>query len=144
MSTPETDAKTDLFLALTPEAVLQALFDAAQSEDTSVLGSLCDPHQQNDGDTDCLCALDRRYKAHQCSHNSMNKVSFEDFQQYFQLASVRGPARIEGDEAEGAASPSAQGPKDQPPPRALSHPQPIGENAAREGRLCLDPGFQSG
>lgn len=83
-----------------PEAVVQAMFDAARTEEFAPLATLCDPLQQNDGDTDCICAMAPRYKAHQCSQNSMNRVSVEEYKQYFLKGSVKGEARIEGDAAE--------------------------------------------
>ncbi len=83
-----------------PEAVVQAIFDAARTEEFKPLGTLCDPLQQNDGDTDCICAMSPRYKAHQCSQNSMNRVSVEEYVQYFLKGAVKGEARIDGDAAE--------------------------------------------
>ncbi len=40
-----------------PEPVLQAVFDAARSGDTSQLAKLCDPNGKNDGDTKKLCRV---------------------------------------------------------------------------------------
>lgn len=40
-----------------PAAVVQAVFDAAASQDFSVLSSLCDPMGENDEDTAMVCAI---------------------------------------------------------------------------------------
>jgi len=40
-----------------PVAVVQALFDAAATENFSALSQLCDPLDENDGDTEDICAI---------------------------------------------------------------------------------------
>lgn len=43
-----------------PEPVVQVVFDAARSGDTSTLGELCDPTERNDQDTQDICDLAKK------------------------------------------------------------------------------------
>lgn len=45
------------FSVIPPEPVVQAVFDAAKSGDTSKLAHLCDPTGRNDQDTQDICDL---------------------------------------------------------------------------------------
>ncbi len=71
-----------------PASVLQAVFTAAQTEDFSVLSSLCDPQGENDDDTTLICAITSEHP---------NKDSFIE---YFAHAKITGDAVIEGNRAE--------------------------------------------
>ena len=82
-----------------PGKVVQRLFEAAKADDPKMLTGLCDPEKQNDGDTDCLCALDPAYVPHQCAEDSRNRVSWEEFKAYFQNGSLAGKPTIAGNEA---------------------------------------------
>jgi hypothetical protein len=83
-----------------PAAVVAQLFTAAKKDDPKLLGGLCDPQKENDGDTDCLCALDPSYVPHKCDSDSGNRIPWVEFKMMFQDGKVNGKARIEGDHAE--------------------------------------------
>lgn len=83
-----------------PENVVQRLFDAAKSDDPNLLQGLCDPEKENDGDTDCLCALADGYEPHKCPQDSHNRISWDDFKLNFAKGSLSGKAVIEGNAAE--------------------------------------------
>ncbi|MBK9453951.1 MAG: hypothetical protein IPN95_32065 [Bacteroidetes bacterium] len=82
-----------------PGNVVSRLFEAAKADDPKLLAGLCDPEKQNDGDTDCLCALDPAYVPHQCGEDSGNRISWEEFKEYFQNGSLAGEPTIAGNEA---------------------------------------------
>ncbi|MEY3441815.1 MAG: hypothetical protein RLZZ519_96 [Bacteroidota bacterium] len=82
-----------------PGNVVKRLFEAAKVDDPKLLAGLCDPEKGNDGDTDCLCALDPAYVPHQCGEDSGNRVSWDEFKEYFQQGSLAGEPSIEGNEA---------------------------------------------
>ena len=81
----------------TPEATLLALFEAARNEDFSHVGALCDPMQENDGDTDCICALDPSYVPHKCSPRKQKKFTAELIIDYFAPAQITGETEYDGD-----------------------------------------------
>lgn len=68
-----------------PEEVVNALFKAAQTSNFDMLKNLCDPKNENDGDTRELCNLTEERK--------------KEFVEYFKDGKVTGSAVIEGDEA---------------------------------------------
>lgn len=68
-----------------PEAVLQAVFDAAKSGDFAALGGLCDPLGENDGDTQAICDL------------ASDESDRESFVSTFQSARMAGPPQIGAD-----------------------------------------------
>lgn len=67
-----------------PEAVVQAVFDAAKSKDFSLLKGLCAPDA--DGDTKMICNVDEK--------------SQEEFIKYFGMGKIEGTPKIEGTIAE--------------------------------------------
>ena len=80
-----------------PEIVVQKLFQAAQSNNPMLLKGLCSPEIENDGDTDCLCALYSGYTPDQdCSEQAGN---WDKYVQYFRKGKLNGKARIDGDQA---------------------------------------------
>ncbi|MBN1944632.1 MAG: hypothetical protein JW797_03105, partial [Bradymonadales bacterium] len=70
-----------------PIPIVQAIFDAAQSEDFTPLAGLCDPADEGDGDTRAICQL------------AYDTRGAPDFIEYFQKGSVSGEAVIQGDQA---------------------------------------------
>lgn len=83
----------------TPEKVMQALFKAAKKENPKFLKNLCPPDQSNDGDTECLCALEPSYVPHGCDEDSNNRLPFEEFVKYFKDGRLNGPIEIKEDRA---------------------------------------------
>lgn len=79
----------------TPEAALLALFKAARDKDFSGAGALCDPARENDGDTDCICALDTTYVPHNCSARKKESYTVETISEYFQTGKISGETVIE-------------------------------------------------
>lgn len=71
-----------------PASVLQAVFDAARTEDFSLLGGLCDPLGQNDGDTALICAI------------TADHPDRDSFVAYFAKGTIAAEALIQGDRAE--------------------------------------------
>jgi len=84
----------------TPLAVMDILFGAAKSGDFSALGGLCDPEQKNDGDTDCICAIDIKYIPHNCSERQKKEINEVTFVEYFKDGSYTASPRIARDSAE--------------------------------------------
>lgn len=76
--------------ANSPEAVLQAVFDAAQSGDFSTLSNLCDPMGENDGDTQQICTI------------ASDAETQDSFVEYFSTGQITGDAAIstDGNQAE--------------------------------------------
>ena len=72
----------------TPEAVLQIVFDVANSGDFSLLATLCDPLGENDGDTQWVC------------DTATETANQAEFVEYFIKAQLNGNALIDGDLAE--------------------------------------------
>ena len=66
-----------------PSKVLQAVFDVAAGADAAILGNLCDPKGQNDGDTRRICDLAGGFDQE------------DEFVHYFQHAKLKGEARTE-------------------------------------------------
>ena len=66
-----------------PAKVLQAVFDVAAGAEASILGDLCDPKQQNDGDTRRICDLSTGFEQD------------DEFVQYFENAKLTGEVRTE-------------------------------------------------
>lgn len=91
-----------------PSSVVLRLFDAAITNDPQMLMGLCDPQRENDGDTDCICALAAEYVPHKCPEDSRNRIPWEDYKQIFEHAKLAGEATIEG---EGAMVPFLFGPE---------------------------------
>jgi len=71
-----------------PEAVLQIVFDVANTGDFEALGNLCDPLGENDGDTQMICDL------------STVETNRESFIEYFSKGRIAGEAVVNGDSAE--------------------------------------------
>ncbi len=71
-----------------PVSVLQAVFTAAQTEDFSVLPSLCDPRGKSDEDTTFICAI------------TADHPDKDSFVEYFAQAKIAGDAVIDGNRAE--------------------------------------------
>jgi len=76
--------------SMSPEDVVQAIFDAAVAGDFAPLKSLCDPQGENDGDTQDICDL------------ATSAAGREDFVAYFARGKVSGDATVSaaGDVAE--------------------------------------------
>lgn len=71
-----------------PASVLEAVFEAARSGDTSHLPGLCDPQQENDGDTRDICTM------------TPNHPRWPQFRSVFVGGTIAGPPRIGGAGAE--------------------------------------------
>lgn len=71
-----------------PASVVEAVFTAAQTEDFSVLSSLCDPLGDNDGDTQTICDI---------TDDHEDKDSFVE---YFAPGKISGEVVIDGDTAQ--------------------------------------------
>jgi hypothetical protein len=82
-----------------PITVVETLFEVANNQKFELLQYLCDPQQENDGDTDCLCALSDDYIPHKCPLNSHNRVSKKEFSRYFKNGKISGDVKFEGDVA---------------------------------------------
>ena len=67
-----------------PTKVLQAVFDVAGGAEASVLGQLCDPMGQNDGDTRRICDLAGGFEPN------------DEFVLYFRNGKLNGDALIDG------------------------------------------------
>ena len=70
----------------TPENVVNALFYVALSQDFTVLGQLCDPEGEGDGDTQQLCALSLYNKVASAGDN----LTRENFTLAFINGSING------------------------------------------------------
>ena len=71
-----------------PNSVVQAIFDAANSEEYSALENLCDPQGENDSDTQDICGL------------AESDTDFQqEFVEYFAKGKPSGDAEIKADEA---------------------------------------------
>jgi len=84
----------------TPDGVVQGVITAARWGHLSYLHQLCDPQKENDGDTECLCALSPKFETEKCPEDSGNRLTPAQFAEYFARASVQGEPRVEGDRAE--------------------------------------------
>ena len=71
-----------------PKWVVNQVFEAANSNDYSLLSSLCDPSGEGDRDTKRICAV-----------GDESDKSKEEFNTYFKLGKVIGEPTISGDEA---------------------------------------------
>jgi len=71
-----------------PISVLQAVFTAAQTEDFTVLSSLCDPLGENDDDTAMICDI------------TADHPTKETFIEHFAQGKINGDAIINGDSAQ--------------------------------------------
>ncbi|MCB0209331.1 MAG: hypothetical protein KDJ52_08380 [Anaerolineae bacterium] len=71
---PASEERAD---AGSPEAVLQAVFDAASSGEFESLAGLCDPTGENDGDTQTICSIadDTATQASFIEHFSTGQIS---------------------------------------------------------------------
>ena len=106
---PTIAAKTETaFDQADPSSVVLRLFDAAIADDPQMLMGLCDPQNENDGDTDCVCALPAGYVPHKCPEDSRNRIPWEDYKHIFEHAKLTGEVTIEG---EGAMVPFLFGPE---------------------------------
>lgn len=74
----------------TPEAVLEAVFEAAASEDFSYVANLCDPKKGNDSDTDRICEL--MEEGHEEDHS--------EFVTMFKNGEINGETVFKDDKAE--------------------------------------------
>ena len=83
----------------TPEAVMETMFEAAQTGVFDQFGGLCDPQKENDGDTDCICAIDEKYVPHKCSESQKKEINAATFVEYFKLGKFTGAPEISGDRA---------------------------------------------
>jgi Tfp pilus assembly protein PilF len=79
------DAPPQAAPAASPESVVQIIFDAAQSGDWSLLGGLCDPRGENDGDTQMICDL------------ATDETNRAEFAEAFAKGKVAGNAQISPD-----------------------------------------------
>ncbi|MES0489693.1 MAG: hypothetical protein ABUK01_06870 [Leptospirales bacterium] len=82
-----------------PMAVMDTLFESAKIGKFSQLGGLCDPMQENDGDTDCICAIDPLYEPHKCSERQKKEINAKTFVEYFQTAKTKGSPEVDADHA---------------------------------------------
>jgi protein involved in sex pheromone biosynthesis len=71
-----------------PVKVVEEIFNAAKSNDFSILSGLCDPKGGGDADVKEICDLSSRPKERQ-----------DDFKNYFSKGQVIGSAEITGDKA---------------------------------------------
>ncbi len=70
-----------------PSKVVQEIFTAAKSKNTSRLSSLCDPKGKNDGDTKDICTIGPKHK------------KWNSFLEWFAKGKLKGQAVITGDRA---------------------------------------------
>ncbi len=70
-----------------PVKVVQAVFDAAKNKDIVILTTLCDPKEENDGDTRRICELTK------------DSEKLAEFFKWFSKGKVTGKAVITGDKA---------------------------------------------
>lgn len=77
-----------------PTEVVAALFKAADTRDFTLLAGLCDPRHENDGDTDCVCALAPGYEPHKCPSESHNRLTADDYVKNFAGGKVNGEPKI--------------------------------------------------
>jgi hypothetical protein len=77
-------------LSISPESVVQAIFDAVMTGDLSSLKELCDSQGQNDRDTQMICDA------------ATDDANREEFLRYFSTGGISGDAQISpgGDRAE--------------------------------------------
>jgi hypothetical protein len=71
-----------------PISVVQAVFDAAKSQEFSALAGLCDPQGENDEDTAMICAI------------TADHAEKDSFVEFFGKGQVAGEAIIDGDQAQ--------------------------------------------
>jgi hypothetical protein len=71
-----------------PEAVVQAIFDAAATGDTDKLAGLCPPTGEGDGDVKKICAAKK------------GEGDWDSFQQHFAKGKLKGDARVQDHQAE--------------------------------------------
>jgi hypothetical protein len=71
-----------------PESVVSAVFHAASTGQLEPLAALCDPMNENDGDTRRICSVAAAPEAKQA-----------EFKAYFAAGKLDGEATIEGDRA---------------------------------------------
>ncbi|MCP5098787.1 MAG: hypothetical protein GY943_24820, partial [Chloroflexi bacterium] len=71
-----------------PTAVVQALFDAAAAADFTILPTLCDPLDENDGDTADICAITEEHELR------------DPFIEFFANGMILGEPEIDGNFAE--------------------------------------------
>jgi tetratricopeptide (TPR) repeat protein len=71
-----------------PEAVLQAIFDAAKNQDFANLAGLCDPTGKNEADTALICEI------------TATHAKKDSFVQVFAKGKINGKAVIKGDQAQ--------------------------------------------
>lgn len=92
-----------------PESVVEELFRAANEQDFNELGTICDPENQNDGDTECLCSLGENYSRDRgCREN----ISTREFTEAFRDGRLEGEVIYSGDGSNGkAVVPFRFGPK---------------------------------
>jgi hypothetical protein len=69
-----------------PTSVVEAIFYAAKTEDFKILGELCDPEGEGDGDTKSLCAL----SLYKIAGSAGNKITREEFVEIFKNAKISG------------------------------------------------------
>ncbi|MEM7059172.1 MAG: hypothetical protein AAF557_16425 [Pseudomonadota bacterium] len=68
-----------------PEAVTTAIFEAAQTGDSSALATLCDPRGENDGDTqEYICEM------------TAGSANWDEYVSYFAKGKLNGPAEVNG------------------------------------------------
>ena len=82
----EEDNQTFTLNSKTPENVVNAIFYAARTQDFQILGELCDPEGEGDGDTKSLCALGWEKK----SGSAGNKITRENFVEVFKNGKISG------------------------------------------------------
>jgi len=85
LSVASDEVETKASPAESPEAVVQALFDAARSGQFDGLADLCDPRGENDGDTQMICDL---------AGEETNRASFVEA---FEAGELLGGAEISPD-----------------------------------------------
>lgn len=77
----------------TPEGLFNTLVNAALTNNPGLLKKLCPPDQSNDGDTDCICALDETYNVHKCSreqYKDEQPLTWDLYVSYFRNAKIIG------------------------------------------------------
>ncbi|HEX2901036.1 MAG TPA: hypothetical protein VHS96_15060 [Bacteroidia bacterium] len=83
-----------------PGNVVQRIFDAANADDPNMLSGLCDPSFQNDGDTDCICALAPGYSPRTPFPDGKNPLSWDKFKEEFTKGRLNGIPNVRGNGAE--------------------------------------------
>ena len=92
-------SQSDLNVNSSPARVAETIFEVANNGKYELLQYLCDPLSENDGDTDCICALSEEYVPHRCTADNDDRPTRDDFIKYFKNGKIRGEIKISNQSA---------------------------------------------